>query len=163
MRQEDAMKILNLSGDINPKIIKKAFRESALKYHPDHNPAGEDMMKLVNMAYDVLKDFTGVADTNNDTESANYPEALNHALNALLGLEGLFIEICGAWLWVTGNTYIYKDTLKELGFKYASKKKAWHFRPEDYKSKSRGKLSLEEIRDKYGSLKPKKTKRAILK
>ena len=55
----DAAKILGLSGDVTPEIIKTAYREASKKYHPDINPAGGEMMKLVNAAYDVLKEYSG--------------------------------------------------------------------------------------------------------
>jgi hypothetical protein len=96
----DAAKILGLTGSITPEDIKRAYREACKKYHPDINPAGDEMMKLVNAAYDVLKEFSGEL----KDKQADYGDALNAALNALFGLDDLKIEICGAWLWVTGNT-----------------------------------------------------------
>jgi len=42
---------------------------------------------------------------------------------AILGLIGVDIEICGAWVWVTGDTRTHKEVLKENGYKYASKRK----------------------------------------
>lgn len=33
------------------------------------------------------------------------------------------IEICGSWIWVSGNTYGCKTELKQNGFHWASKKK----------------------------------------
>ena len=56
MDMRDACKILELSGVINAEDIKKAYRKACMKYHPDRNPSGEHMMKLVNAAYAVLKD-----------------------------------------------------------------------------------------------------------
>jgi len=90
----------------------------------------------------------------NKHQSGLNPEALNDALTAIISLAGLIIEICGAWVWVTGDTYKHKAILKDNGFKYASKKKAWHFRPENWKSSSRGQASMDEIRGKYGSTSP---------
>ncbi|MCZ4283146.1 J domain-containing protein [Kiloniella laminariae] len=150
MKKSDAAAILDLSGQITPEIVKKAFRMAAKKYHPDLNPAGADMMQVVNAAYAELKDFTGSI----DEENAGYPEILNTALNAIFGLDGLEIEVCGAWVWVGGQTRKHKDVLKGAGFRYASKKIKWYFRPADWKSKSRGAFSMDEIRDQYGSTKP---------
>lgn len=146
----DAAKVLSLSGEINPETVKQAFREACKKYHPDVNPAGDEMMKLVNAAFAVLKDFEGDV----KEQQADYSELLNDALNAVLGLQGLVIEVCGAWVWITGNTRDHKDALKAAAFKWANKKKAWYFRPAKYKSRGRGKSSLDEIRAKYGSATP---------
>jgi len=153
MNIKDAARLLNLSGTVTPQEIKKAYRKAAHQYHPDRNPAGADMMKLINNAYEELKDFEGTI-PDYETKETEYPEALNTALNAIHWLTGLDIEICGAWVWVSGNTKQHKDILKQVGFKYARKKKRWYFRPDDWQSRSRGNLSMDEIRGKYGSSKP---------
>ena len=149
----DAAKILDLKGNISPMDTKKAFLAACKKYHPDVNPAGESMMKIVNQAFDALKDYEGEL---KEQSQNDYGEDVNAALNAIHGLEGLIIEICGAWLWVTGETRSYSKILKEAGFFWASKKKAWYFRPEGFKSRSKGSASLDQIRDKYGSQRPQK-------
>lgn len=154
MKISDAINILGLSGDITPELVKTAYRKSAKKYHPDINPVGAEMMKVINSAFGVLKDYTGTQEA--EKSEAEYPEALNNALMAIIPLEGIKIEICGAWVWVTGDTYKHKTILKGAGFKYAAKKKAWHFRPDNWKSRSRGKSSMDDIRDKYGSKSPTK-------
>lgn len=154
MNVYDAAKILGLTGEITPEITKKAFREACKKYHPDVNPAGEELMKMVNEAYEILKNYNG----ENRDQQSDYNDMLSDALNAIIHIPDLIIEICGAWLWITGNTKAHKELLKESGFSWASKKKAWYFRPEEYRSSSRGKKSLNDIRAKYGSSKPDKAK-----
>ena len=147
----DAAKVLSLSGEINPETVKQAYRAACKKSHPDVNPAaGGEMIKLINAAFAVLKDFKGDV----KEQQANYSELLNDALNAVIGLQGLAIEICGAWVWITGNTRDHKDALKAAAFKWANKKKAWYYRPAEYKSRSHGSSSLYEIREKYGSAQP---------
>ncbi|ODS24767.1 molecular chaperone DnaJ [Candidatus Endobugula sertula] len=166
MNIQDAAKILQLVGEITPKIAKAAYRKAAMEYHPDRNPAGAEMMKIINAAYDVLKDYTGNVSANEqgtETNNENYSEAVNTALNAIIHLAGLNIEICGAWVWVSGDTRTHREVLKVAGFKYASKKKCWYFRPSDWRSASRGAYSMDEIRDKYGSSKPVTVKNRYLK
>ena len=109
------------------------------------------MMQAVNQAYEALKDYSGMVEV--DETQLNYGEELNDALNKIIHLSGLIIEICGAWVWVTGDT---KPHSKELGkngagFFWAKKKKAWYFRPSDWKSASRGNWSLDDIRNGHGS------------
>ena len=144
----DAAKILGLTGNLNPEDTKAAYRAACKKYHPDINPVGEEMMKIINQAFDALKDYTGEM----RSEQTDYGDLLNDALNAISGLPALVIEICGSWVWVTGETREHKDTLKESGFKWAAKKKAWYFRPEDYRSSSRGSCSMEDIREIHGQV-----------
>jgi curved DNA-binding protein CbpA len=166
MKLTDAANVLNLSGTVTSKDIKKAYRAAALKYHPDKNPAGSEMMKIINAAFDVLKNFSG--DIPSDEQQAsqennqNYSEAVSDALNAILNLAALSIEICGAWVWVSGDTFKHKDVLKSAGFKFASKKKSWYFRPENWRSTSRGSFSMDDIRNQYGSATPTKAHRQQL-
>lgn len=163
MKPADAMQFLGLTGELTEASLKKAFRAAAKKYHPDVNPAGGEMMKAVNDAYDTLKPLIGeTIQPTQTTAGVDYPEALNDALNAIHTLDGLEIEICGNWAWVSGDTMTHKQTLKDAGFKWAAKKKKWHFRPEEWKSASRGSTSMDKIRETYGSaLFAKKTGRRI--
>lgn len=57
----DAMQVLNLDPekyqspeDINDQIIKRAYRELALKYHPDKNPDGAHIFQEIHKAYEFL-------------------------------------------------------------------------------------------------------------
>lgn len=50
MTLQEALNVFNLSGTITTEAIKDAYKKLCLKYHPDRNPAGNDMMKLVNAA-----------------------------------------------------------------------------------------------------------------
>jgi len=111
------------------------------------------MMKLINAAYEVLKNTQTLTVDENAT-LAEYPEILNKVLNEINTLDSLVIEVCGLWVWVTGNTKIHKDTLKEQGFKWAKNKASWFYRPETAKSRNRYKpWDMEQIRDAYGSIK----------
>lgn len=56
---KDYYEILGVNKDATEEDIKKAFRKSALKYHPDRNPGdkeAEDKFKEINEAYQVLSD-----------------------------------------------------------------------------------------------------------
>jgi curved DNA-binding protein CbpA len=49
---------LNVSRDAPVEAIKKAYRKLSQQYHPDRNadPAALEIMKLINLAWDVLSD-----------------------------------------------------------------------------------------------------------
>jgi hypothetical protein len=147
----DACKVLGLSGQFTREDVKKAYRIACSQYHPDKNPAGLEMMKLVNVAYEVLEAFDFKQPIMLSDAACQYGEIVNAALNNIIHLSGLIIEVCGAWVWIGGDTKSHKDALKTAGFQWAPKKQRWYFRPEDYKSKARGQLSMDDIRGKYGS------------
>lgn len=160
MNANDAMNILSLTGTVTQKEIKAAYKKASLEFHPDRNPAGAEMMKVINDAYNSLKNL-GETVTSSVVNADNYAHILNEKLNAFfnLNLEGVEVEICGNWVWLTGNTKPHCKALGKdgLGFFYAGKKKAWYYRPADYKSFNRKNHSLDEIRSKHGS---KSVKRA---
>ncbi len=59
METQDYYQILNISKDADMMQIKKAYRDLAVKYHPDRNmddPDALDTMKQINEAYAVLSD-----------------------------------------------------------------------------------------------------------
>lgn len=59
MANKDYYEVLGLQKGASDEEIKKAFRKSALKYHPDRNPGdkeAEEKFKEMNEAYQVLSD-----------------------------------------------------------------------------------------------------------
>ncbi len=163
MNTNDALNILNLAGTVTQADIKKAYKTVSRKYHPDRNPAEAEVMKLVNVAYDFLKTLGDTVTETDGFKANDYSEEFLNALNALFELKegaNIEIEICGNWIWITGDT---KPHGKRLGRKeggigcYFSKKKnngCWYYRPAEFKSSSRKSHSMDEIRDLHGTNKP---------
>lgn len=157
LSHKDALSILGLSGNPAFEDVKTAYRKACSHYHPDRNPAGLEMMKLVNAAWQALSDYVPGIIADSEPEALNLGEEMNTALNAIIHL-GLTIEICGAWIWVSGDTREHKELLKASGYRWAPKKLMWHWRPADSKrSWGRGQYCMDEIRLKHGSfsVKPK--------
>ena len=78
-------------------------------------------------------------------------ELLRKMLQKVIHLSDITIEIIGNWIWISGNTYQYRKELKEMGFKFAGQKKCWYWHSETFRKKSRKKLSMNDIRNYYGS------------
>lgn len=138
--------------------VKKKYRDLCKQYHPDLHPGEntEDTMKEINHEYDYEINWSRFENaprssekSESDTTSAA-PEQFAKIINQIIGCEGLEIDVVGSWVWVTGNTYPHRETLKNAGFKWASKKQAWYYRPDSEKAARHSKMSLDEIKEKYG-------------
>lgn len=139
------------------EALKKQYKKLAVKYHPD--VCGDDKaMKEINAEYDQLferlKDVHETADGKTYTsqeETTETPEQFKDIIDSLIRMENITIEIIGNWIWATGQTYPYRNELKELKFRFSKSKAAWYFHNEGYKKSTKKTYTLDEIRDLYGS------------
>lgn len=137
--------------------LKQQYKKLALKHHPDLGGNTTDMQEI-NNEYDLLfarlKNIHTTAEGKTytaSTETTETPDEFKNIINALINLEGINIELCGSWLWITGNTKEHKEVLKSLHFRWSKSKLAWYYHTADYKKSSKKTYSLDEIRDLYGS------------
>ena len=135
----------------NPKTLaelKKQYKELAKKYHPDINSGISDIpMKKINNEYEYLFNIVPKNAVEQEEESFTYPDIIEKIIH----LPNIEIEICGSWIWISGKTREVKEQLKDAGFLFAPKKIQWYYRPATYQKKSRKTLSMEQIRNLYGS------------
>ena len=140
-REEILKEFQNVEG-INE--AKKIYKTLAKKLHPDMVGGDEESFKLLNAIYTDLIEhkiyFSN--DFKIDIE-------LEKIISLILHFENITIELIGSWVWVSGDTKEIKDKLKELGFKWASKKKMWFYG--EMKGRNPQEKSMEEIKSKYGS------------
>ena len=146
MTVQEALEIFGLAINASQQEIKSHYKSLSRKFHPDLG-GSDEMMKLINNAYDILKKYSdGVGGSTIDSSMI---EKLNAVINKIKKFD-ITIEIVGSWVWVSGNTYAVKEDLKSAGFKFAPKKKMWFFAP--YQTKRVWtKSSMDDIRNKYGS------------
>ncbi len=145
--------------------LRKQYKELLKLHHPDNGGNVSEMQKI-NAEYDrmfkILKAQhenssadNGTANTNSNYVKYDFAEdeKLREMLSKVIRFTGIDVELVGAWIWVSGNTYSCKKELKELGFKWANQKKMWYWKSEIYKKKSRKILNMDDIRNYYGSVK----------
>ena len=150
------MKTTYFSNCKSIEEAKRLYHKLAVANHPD---LGGDLatMQAINNEYDIIaiklaNIHESVSGDTYETEqqTAEIPADFRDLINKLIHLDGINIELIGRWIWLTGNTYFHKDTIKSLGFKYASNKKAWFWHSEQDGTANRKKMSLEQIKEKYG-------------
>lgn len=57
----DPYKVLQVSPEAEPEVIRAAYRALALKYHPDVATGSQDRMATINRAWGILRDPTARA------------------------------------------------------------------------------------------------------
>lgn len=130
--------------------LKKAYRKLAFQHHPDRG-GNLEIMKKINAEYEAMFKKLNIVSEAGESKY-NLDDGFREMINKIINLEGIDIEICGLWVWVSGNTKEHKEALKEAGFYWASKKKMWYWRPEEAKVKgSSGIKDMDYIRNMYGS------------
>lgn len=133
--------------------LKAAYKKAAMKNHPDR---GGDTATMQKINTDYEDAFNKFKNTHNEDPSTRHKRTETHdmfitIINAIINLD-LNIELCGVWLWISGDTKKYKVELKAAGCEWAPVKKVWYWRPEKFKSRtSRGKSTMGDIRNKFGS------------
>lgn len=142
------------------QALKERYKELAKAYHPDLNPeAGDEAMQQINAQYDELAKRLSRVSSDGRTEAteqearsaADLAMQYREIIAQIINLKGICIELCGAWLWVSGETYANREALKAAGLRYASKKQMWYWRPEEAAChKSRRGATMSDIRRKYG-------------
>lgn len=143
--------------------IKARFRDLCKIHHPDLG-GNEETMKAVNLAYEerLRGEFRKSMDDEKAEQTVDLEREVAAKVAEIIALQGIIIELVGRWIWVTGNTFSVKDTLKAAGLSWASKKRAWYWHKAEDSCSSRGGKTLEQIKTKYGSVVLPGVKRAFL-
>ena len=138
---------------------KQLYKRLCKKLHPDCNPGRDTTKEFQEMqaeferAFNRLKSIhVNAAGETYEKETTETAAEFMDMVAALLRIDGINVELCGSWFWITGNTKEHKEELKALGFKWSSKKCAWYYHREPWHKKG-GNCTLDEIRRKYGSVK----------
>lgn len=129
---------------IEKEDLKKHFKKLSRQLHPDFNNGQDSEFKEMLNQYEKVKDkkTSGSFKKSKDFNLDEMTEDFIKAFNSIINLD-LDIEVLGTWIWVGGETYDFKDILKQNGFKWANKKKQWYFGKRETKGKA---LSMDKIR-----------------
>lgn len=134
--------------------LKKMYFQFAKILHPDHGGKKSDFQAL---QADYEKMFNKLAGLHSRKDGGMYHQATTerapeyiHIIDKLMTCAGLTIEFIGSFIWITGNTKANRSTLKALGFKYSSNKKAWYKAPQGYEKHNNKVYSMDDIRNKFG-------------
>lgn len=144
------------------------YRHLCKSHHPDlhpDNPNATKEMQAINAEYDLFcktfrpeemrqraKENKWKEPTQDDFDAAWQADIrVREAIEKIIRLSGLEIEVCGVWVWVGGSTRENKDALKAAGYHWAPKKARWYFAGKPASPWARGAWTMDDIRDYHGS------------
>jgi len=161
MNYQDALKILRSKTATDLSEITKNYREIIKESHPDKG-GSTDWFISVREAYSLIlsqyeyKHKIYDKETNEETEEMrNLSEGLQAAIQEVIEkiIDPLTeIAIMGSWIWVSGNTKTYKESLKELGFKFSRNKLSWYWHEGKYRRGGKKTFSMTDIENRYGKI-----------
>lgn len=142
--------------------LRKQYKTLLKKYHPDCG-GSEEATKEIIAEYEKLFSFlkdnakynkTDKEETRKHEREYDYKtdKAVRDAIERIIRFSGLKIEIVGSWIYVTGNTYQYKEEIKNARFWWSKSKKCWFWGgSDDFKPDGSRGHSMKRNRNKYGS------------
>lgn len=104
--------------------LRKRYKQLVVQHHPD-NGGSDNAIKEINSEYDILfkklknsyehsESYQKSSDRQKQSYNSVKDQKIREMIVKLSRLQGLVIELCGVWLWVSGDTKRYKDELKAL-------------------------------------------------
>jgi YHS domain-containing protein len=117
MTMKVALNLFNLNGSISKDLLKKSYRKLCSKYHPDRNPSGLEMMKVINVAHDYLLDQINHSETHSSWNGADW--------FIEIPIKDMIVFRSPLKTTVSGKTYPFREILKKHSFRWNPTEKIW--------------------------------------
>lgn len=138
--------------------LKQTYKIFAKKLHPDCNADHDTTAEFQEMQAEFERTWESLKNVHMNKDGKIYnketeetAQAFMDMINRLIRIPGVKVEMCGSWIWVTGDTKAVKEMLKEMHFCWSAKKQAWYYHEGVYFKRTKNVISLDQIRQMYGS------------
>ena len=149
--------------------LKKEYRKLCFELHPDRNKDKDTTAEFQQMQNEyeikfeevknVFKNANGETYTKDNTET---PEEFQEIIEKVIHMQDVNIDIIGTWIWLSGNTKVYKEQIKELNFRWSNNKLAWYYHTGSFRKKSKNHYNLDELKEMFDSKKVENEKLKVL-
>jgi hypothetical protein len=132
--------------------LKKQYYKLSKKYHPDSGGTTsqfQDLQKEYEKLFNTILKGGNLNKEQQDNEIVIDKEIRN-IIDNLITLENITVEVIGKWLWIGGNTYPLRTTLKIAGLTFIKKAGIPYWVYKGVESSGKGQMSMDEIKTKYG-------------
>jgi len=149
------------SGVDTVEAVKKLYRALAMEFHPDRGGDTATMQEVNAEYHEALKRCSGQQRKLDDGKVWTYTydygkeqevvEQIDKTLAAKVLTGAHEFTLIGRWLWIVGDTKPIKDSLKQLGYQWHSKRTAWYWKPSESHSRYNARYDLNGLAAIYGS------------
>ena len=132
---------------------KKLYLSLAKIHHPDKGGDTAIFQEILNQ-FEAFKPTSEKYKGEQEQWNAAEYSAI---VEELIKIPVIEVEICGSWIWISGDTKPYKDLIKAIptgdSYKrgFSGQKSQWYFSPTGYKKLSKKTIPMDQIRSFYGS------------
>lgn len=132
---------------------KALYKKLAFQLHPDRGGDTAEFQEMQNQ----FEKFRPQSEKYKGEFEQHNAQQYKEIIEELMKIKGIIIEVCGSFIWLSGDTRTAKEEIKAIRnemFKPAQwhkQKSMWFFAPVGYRRFSGGNFDMDEIRSKYGS------------
>lgn len=128
--------------------LKASFREYVLSMHPDKGGNHFEFCEM-HKEYETVLKTQHFATEQEKQREYDFIAYAKDVLDKIVHLQGIKIELIGTWIWVSGNTYDYREYLKENGLHFSGSKKAWFYNGQSKKHRTYKHYSMGDLRNMW--------------
>lgn len=146
-----------MKGLLECKTIAGVKRMYFLHVTTNHNNGTltADMLQQLNDDFDYrINELLTVAEITEQelNKKTKFFTRFRRAIEYLVNVPGIKLEMLGQWLWVTGDTFNAREILRQFGYYFARAKSAWYFKNEGYNFIANGEVKpLAELRQLFAA------------
>jgi hypothetical protein len=128
MTVEEALELLEIDDmPVTHEMVKSSHRRLLSRYHPDRNPGGHQITQMINVARDFLFGQPDpIPQYSNESYSHSYQKAYQKAYQEeVIHVRGMKVRKQYGTTIVSGDTFRFKEVLKENCFRWSPEDKHW--------------------------------------